>query len=165
MKTVEKEVLSLGFELVKSLEAEGFDEEAKHIEDLLEDRYIWDRMAILLYKQADFLLTSKKLKKQTRKIAFELKQILSPYVVSIDKYPLYKSVVKLISKLREVGLSEWAKRLDDSMKSGSTGSEIYAEIRWNLLQIESASLPITPEIAKMIKEVCNEINKEIGVSP
>jgi predicted DNA-binding protein len=157
MKKIENEIVNLGMELKTCLESESLKEEARDIETLLEERDIWDRMAIRMDKRIQVLLTSKKLGKKTRKIAANLRKALTPYISNIKEYPVYESITSLIDELRRIGLHEWEERLDKAMKSGSTGGEICMAIRHHLKELEDLSLPLSSKSKKLIERIYHQI--------
>ena len=69
----------------------------------------------------------------------------------------FKEVEEIIKLLNLENLTEYAKNVDDALRGGSTGSEIWGGVRFSLLEIPSELLSATVKgkINALIKAIDN----------
>lgn len=67
----------------------------------------------------------------------------------------FKDVESIVKILSLENLSKYAKKIEDALKGGSTGSEIWGGVRFHLLEIphELLSAPTKRRIDALIKEI------------
>ena len=77
-------------------------------------------------------------------------------------YDHYEVAKKIIKELHEQGHVAWADRLTDVMESGSTATEIFMGLRWNLQKFEKESVPCKSTTKKLIKELHSRLDRALG---
>ena len=73
----------------------------------------------------------------------------------------YKVLEDLQHRLGQLGRQDLAKRLEEAVSAGSTGTEILMAVRWNLSQImKEPDLP--DNIRARIKELLVDLKRTLG---
>ncbi len=63
--------------------------------------------------------------------------------------------------LNELGYSDLAQEITDSIKFSSTGTELFMKLRWNLDNILKEQKKIDRNIRNKIKNLINDINNKL----
>lgn len=66
----------------------------------------------------------------------------------------FKDIEAIVEVLKEENLADYATRVEDALKGGSTGSEIWSGVRYHLLQIPNNALS---------SATLEKVNRLIGV--
>ena len=76
-------------------------------------------------------------------------------------YDHYKVAKAIASNLRQNGETTWANKIEDAIKSGSTGTEIHMALRWQLQQLRNADVECSSEAESLIDALLREIDKSL----
>lgn len=79
----------------------------------------------------------------------------------IDPYDHYKEATKVVKLLNEDGLTDWANRLMESMEAGSTGTEIFMEMRYVLNELLKSKAKIGPKCSQIIHILISRIEEQL----
>jgi hypothetical protein len=76
-------------------------------------------------------------------------------------YDHYSVASQIAQNLRHEGNPAWAAKLEEAIQFGSTGTEIFMALRWELQQFLAQSHRCTLETQQLIEELVRELNREL----
>ena len=69
----------------------------------------------------------------------------------------------LAVELADVGLGQWASKLEDVIEAGATSSEILMGLRWNLRQLlEAAPTSLKGDLRTSTRELADAIDEALS---
>ena len=77
-------------------------------------------------------------------------------------YDHYAVVNELANKMDSDGHTEWATKIRNILASGSTGTEIFMGLRWQLQQYKNAETSLSQEFREKIDELIKKLNESLA---
>lgn len=69
----------------------------------------------------------------------------------------FHDVKSIVEALRKENLADYAKKVDDALRGGSTGSEIWGGVRYHLLKIPSKAM--SPATLEKVNQIIGAIDR------
>lgn len=76
--------------------------------------------------------------------------------------PYYVTAREIAKQLSNCGHSNWSDRIEDAIRTSSTGIEIAMNIRWNLREMLDSGIKIDKNIEFQSTELIKKINKALN---
>jgi len=74
-------------------------------------------------------------------------------------YDYITTTRRCAARLRELGLVEWDRKLNECLDSASTGGELVMGVRWELRRLLGAGERLPEDVEKSIAEIIREIDE------
>lgn len=75
---------------------------------------------------------------------------------------LYNDAFELAEQVRDAGHPNWAVRLEDTIESGSTATEILMGLRWVISELLAAIPDLPPETRALAEDLWESIGGLLG---
>ena len=75
--------------------------------------------------------------------------------------PYYVTAREIAKKLSNCGHSDWSVRIEDAIRSASTGTELAMSIRWNFRELLDSGIKLDKGIESQIIELNRKITKDL----
>lgn len=79
--------------------------------------------------------------------------------MAYDHYAVARSIA---ARLRSEGYEEWSKKLLAAIDDGSTGTEIFMALRWQLREFLKTKPTLSPATDPLIQELLAELDKALA---
>lgn len=79
--------------------------------------------------------------------------------MSYDHYAVARSIA---GRLASEGHEEWSKKLLAAIDEGSTGTEIFMALRWQLRELLKTKPTLSPATGTLIQELLSELDKGLA---
>lgn len=79
-------------------------------------------------------------------------------MINYDYYAVARDIAK---KLSTENLSGWSSRICDAIESGSTGTEIFMALKWNIDKLLDEDLKCSVELKKQIVELRTKLSEAL----
>jgi hypothetical protein len=74
----------------------------------------------------------------------------------------YAATHELIRQLTEQGAVGWARKLEDALASGSTGTEILMALRWNLKELKRSKAISCGQTRELANQLLRELEAQLS---
>jgi hypothetical protein len=78
----------------------------------------------------------------------------------MKKYDWYDGAKDLIKSLRDVGMNDWAQKLDDTIIYGTSGSEIMGLLNLELIKMKKEAKPLPVDILRKTNKLIHELSPD-----
>lgn len=156
-----RSILVKANELAAALRSSSQDLIAERIQEIVEDRLVWDRMVLRLASELEQLLSNNRVGSNAHQIAERLLAEIKPQSLRVFDDAIYRPVRCLANEVAATGFADWQTKINLAISTGSTSTEIFMALRLYLDELLKSEWPLPNDVRQKATRIRNELEKAI----